>query len=75
MHLGERCDEIVRLIDETLVSADAECPGDDGGGGGDGHPSGAALVGRGARPLEVVRRARRHTRGSRSAGGRPAGAA
>jgi hypothetical protein len=51
MTLGDRCDEIVRLIDETLVSvaADGDAVIDTSG-----HPSGAGLLGRGTRPLELL---------------------
>jgi hypothetical protein len=48
MHLGERCDEILRLIDETLVSVGT---GDDDLG----HPSGADLAGRRVRPPGALR--------------------
>ncbi len=48
MTLGDRCDEIVRLIDETLVSVGAG-PLDTSA-----HPSGARLPGRGRRPLTLM---------------------
>jgi hypothetical protein len=51
MALSDRCDHIVRLIDETLVSVGA-------GSGADidisAHPSGASLVRRTAPPLTMV---------------------
>jgi hypothetical protein len=57
MTLGDRCDEIVRLIDETLLSVGAET------GTGQGaqidtssHPSGSALDGRGRRPRPMPAR-------------------
>jgi len=58
MTLGRRCDEIVRIIDETLMSMETESgPVIDVSA----HPSGASLAGRGIRPLEVVGGRRRRT--------------
>jgi hypothetical protein len=45
MHLGQRCDEIVRLIDETLVAVVADAHGDDGQGADVDAPAGSAAVG------------------------------
>ena len=64
MSLGDRCDEIVRLIDETLLSvgADTGTATDTSNPGGvvidtSAHPSGSALAGRGLhlsdRPLRL----------------------
>lgn len=56
MTLGKRCDEIVRIIDETLTSMETDAgPVIDVSA----HPSGASLAGRGIRPLEVVGGGRR----------------
>ncbi|MGH9018813.1 MAG: hypothetical protein ACRDY1_13770 [Acidimicrobiales bacterium] len=57
MTLGDRCDDIVRLIDETLVSiaGEPETPVDTSA-----HPSGSALKARGAPPLRIVAGGRRH---------------
>jgi hypothetical protein len=54
MTLGERCDEIVRLIDETLVAVAGDVRGDV-----DAHPSGVDRVGRGSRSTETVVHRRR----------------
>jgi len=56
MSLGERCDEIVRLIDETLVSVAA-----DSGAGADPTtpPGDARLLDRGTRPAPTMTGRRR----------------
>jgi hypothetical protein len=65
MSLGERCDEIVRLIDETLVSVVADADGGTDGNahrtdaGRRAHPSGSALAGRARRPVAIVAGGRR----------------
>lgn len=56
MTLGDRCDEIVRLIDRTLLSVGADTGADDPGAAIDTstHPSGSRLAARGARPLTLA---------------------
>jgi hypothetical protein len=56
MTLGERCDDIVRLIDETLVSIATES---DGVIDTSAHPAGSALKKPGTRPLRIVAGGRR----------------
>jgi hypothetical protein len=63
MTLGDRCDEIVRLIDETLLSVGVDLDAVDTSR----HPSGTGLVERARRPLELVVPTRRAPLGAEPA--------